>query len=93
MKFRSASSCSLRASSTSWFAAVANGIAYDAAHDRLAEAMLVSRDARAIDPAASIFDGLRVDPDNVRVTDESVRVLPGRIKRRLALYGPFRRWM
>ena len=55
--------------------------------------MLVSRDARAIDPAASIFDGLRVDPDNVRVTDESVRVLPGRIKRRLALYGPFRRWM
>jgi len=65
----------------------------DAAHDRLAEAMLVSRDARAIDPAASIFDGLRVDPDNVRVTDESVRVLPGRIKRRLALYGPFRRWM
>ena len=65
----------------------------DAAHDRLAEAMLVSRDARAIDPAASIFDGLRVDPDNVRVTDESVRVLPGRIKRRLALYGRFRRWM
>ena len=65
----------------------------DAAHDRLAEAMLVSRDARAIDPAASIFDGLRRDPDNVRVTDERMRALPRRVKRRLALYGRFKRWM
>ena len=65
----------------------------DAAHDRLAEAMLVSRDVRAIDPAASIFDGLRRDPDNVRVTDERMRALPRRVKRRLALYGRFKRWM
>jgi cardiolipin synthase len=65
----------------------------DAAHDRLAEAMLVSRDARAVDPAASIFDGLRRDPDNVRVTDERMRALPRRVKRRLALYGRFKRWM
>jgi cardiolipin synthase len=65
----------------------------DAAHDRLAEAMLVSRDARAIDPAASIFDGLRRDPDNMRVTDERMRALPRRVKRRLALYGRFKRWM
>ena len=65
----------------------------DAAHDRLAEAMLVSRDARAIDPAASIFDGLRRDPDNVRVTDERMRALPRRVRRRLALYGRFKRWM
>ena len=65
----------------------------DAAHDRLAEAMLVSRDARAIDPAVTIFDGLRRDPDNVRVTEESLRALPRRVKRRLALYGRFKRWM
>jgi cardiolipin synthase len=65
----------------------------DAAHDRLAEAMLVSRDPRAIDPASSIFDGLRCDPDNVRVTDETVRTWPRRVKRRRALYGRFKRWM
>jgi len=65
----------------------------DAAHDRLAEAMLVSRDPRAIDPAVSIFDDLRRDPDNVRVTDESLRAWPGRLKRRLALFGRFKRWM
>ena len=65
----------------------------DAAHDRLAEAMLVSEDARAIGPAGSIFDGLRRDPDNVRVTNESVRALPKRLRRRLALYGRFKRWM
>ena len=65
----------------------------DAAHDRLAEAMLVSQDARAVGPAMAIFDGLRLDPDNVRVTDESFRALPTRLKRRLALYGRFKRWM
>ena len=65
----------------------------DAAHDRLAEAMLVSRDARAIEPAVSIFDQLRRDPDNTRVTDESVRAWPRRVKRRLARYGRFKRWM
>ena len=65
----------------------------DAAHDRLAEAMLVSRDPRATDPASSIFDGLRCDPDNVRVTDEIVRNWPRRVKRRRALYGRFKRWM
>ena len=65
----------------------------DAAHDRLAEAMIASRDARAIGPAVSIFDELRRDPDNVRVTAESLRALPRRLKRRRALYGRFKRWM
>ena len=65
----------------------------DAAHDRLAEAMLVSRDPRAVDPAASIFDGLQRDPDNSRVTREAVRAWPRSVKWRLALYGRFKRWM
>ena len=65
----------------------------DAAHDRLAEAMLVSEDDRAIGPAVSIFDGLRRDPDNVQVTNESFRALPTRLRSRLALYGRFKRWM
>ena len=65
----------------------------DAAHDRLAEAMLATRDRRAVDSAAAIFDGLRRDPDNVRVTTESLHALPKRLQRRRALYGRFKRWM
>ena len=30
---------------------------------------------------------------NVRVTDERMRALPRRVRRRLALYGRFKRWM
>lgn len=65
----------------------------DAAHDRLAEAMITTRDQRAIDPAVSIFGDLRQDPDNVRVTAESLQSLPKRVKRRRALFGRFKRWM
>ena len=65
----------------------------DAAHDRLAEAMIATRDRRAIGPAVSIFSELRRDPDNVRVTVETLRALPRRLKRRRALYGRFKRWM
>ena len=65
----------------------------DAAHDRLAEAMLATRDIRAIEPAVSIFDELRRDPDNLLVTSDSLTDLPGRLQRRLALYGRFKRWM
>ena len=48
-----------------------------AAHDRLAEAMLVSRDARATRPAAEIFAELRRHPDNLLVTPQVARRLPG----------------
>jgi phosphatidylserine/phosphatidylglycerophosphate/cardiolipin synthase-like enzyme len=65
----------------------------DAAHDRLAEAMLVSRDARAVQPALAIFDELQKDPDNVRVTVESFSRLPTRVKTRIARYGRFKRWL
>jgi len=65
----------------------------DAAHDRLAEAMLASRDPRAVDPAASIFDLLRRHPDNARVTTQDLNHLPASLKVKRAMYGRFKRWM
>ncbi len=65
----------------------------DAAHDRLAEAMLGSRDPRAVAPALAIFDELRANPDNIRVTTESLGSLPPRVRRRISRYGRFKRWM
>ena len=64
-----------------------------AAHDRLAEAMLVSRDPRATQPAAGIFAELRQHPDNVLVTQQVLDNLPGRLQARRRLLGPFKRWM
>ena len=65
----------------------------DAAHDRLAEAMLASRDPRAVAPVVAIFVELRVDPDNERVTSESFGALPARVRARVSRYGRFKRWM
>ncbi len=65
----------------------------DAAHDRLAEAMLASRDPRAVAPVAAIFDELRAHPDNVRVTPQSVRQWPARVRTRVSRYGRFKWWM
>jgi cardiolipin synthase len=64
-----------------------------AAHDRLAEAMLVSQDPRATAPAATIFAGLRQHPDNSQVTTQALRDLPARLKAKRTLLGPFKRWM
>lgn len=65
----------------------------DAAHDRLGELMLASRDPRAIVPLQTIFDGLRRHPDNLRVTRESFGQLPARVAARVARYGRFKWWM
>jgi phosphatidylserine/phosphatidylglycerophosphate/cardiolipin synthase-like enzyme len=65
----------------------------DAAHDRMAEAMLTSRDQRAVAPARVIFEGLRQDPDNIQVTTETWRALPARLKMKIAMLGRFKRWM
>ena len=65
----------------------------DAAHDRLAEAMLATRHRGAVDPALDIFDDLRRHPHNTRVTSESFDQLPARVKTRIARYGRFKRWM
>ncbi len=64
-----------------------------AAHDRLAEAMITSHDRRAIAPAQRIFEELRRQPDNVRVTREMLDELPTRLALRRRLLGPFKRWM
>lgn len=65
----------------------------DAAHDRLAEAMLTSADSRAVQPARVIFDDLRRHTDNELVTLETFAALPARTKARVARYGRFKRWM
>ena len=65
----------------------------DAAHDRLAEAMLSSRDARAVDPARAMFEVLRAQPDNVLVTATSFGGLPAHLKTRVARYGRFKWWL
>lgn len=65
----------------------------DAAHDRLAEAMLVSRDQRAVEPVRAIFSGLRVHPDNERVTWATLHALPFSERVRILRYGRFKWWM
>ena len=64
-----------------------------AAHDRLAEAMLTSGDARATRPAAAIFAELRRHPDNALVTPQVLADLPARLKARRRLFGRFKRWL
>ena len=64
-----------------------------AAHDRLAEAMLASRDPAAVQPALAIFEELRRHPDNVRVTPQTLRELPARLRVKRTFLGPFKRWM
>ena len=65
----------------------------DAAHDRLAEAMLATHDTRAIAHATSIFEELSWDPHNVLVSDRFLHSLPRRLRVRRALLGRFKRWM
>ena len=65
----------------------------DAAHDRLAEAMLATRHPSAVDPARAIFDTLRADPGNTPVGRRFRRDLPAGLRLRLALLGRFKRWM
>jgi cardiolipin synthase len=65
----------------------------DAAHDRLAEAMLASRDPRVISPAQEVFRRLSNDPDNVHVTTEHYRQWPRRLHTRVRALGRFKWWM
>lgn len=65
----------------------------DAAHDRLAEAMIATRDAVGVAPARAIFQSLRADPDNQRVTRETMAAWPDARARRVRRYGRFKRWM
>ena len=65
----------------------------DAAHDRLAEAMLVSDDPRAVRMSRDLLDGLRQQPHNLRVTRETHGALPPALRRRVRWLGRFKRWM
>lgn len=65
----------------------------DAAHDRLAEAMIATRDPVGVTPAMSIFASLRADPDNVRVTPETMLAWPDALTQRIRRFGRFKRWM
>ena len=65
----------------------------DAAHDRLAEAMIVTHDSRAVAMARGLLDGLRAQPHNVRVTQDTFGALPDRLRRRVRWLGRFKRWM
>lgn len=65
----------------------------DAAHDRLAEAMLATRHPAAVVPARTIFRDLRADPRNAPVARRFRRDLPPGLRLRLALLGRFKRWM
>ena len=64
-----------------------------AAHDRLAEAMLASRDPSAVEPALAIFAELRQHPDNAIVTPWMLRGLPARLRAKRTMLGPLKRWM
>ncbi len=65
----------------------------DAAHDRLAEAMLATRHPAAVVPAREIFDLLRADPHNAPVGRGFRRDVPGGLRLRLAVLGRLKRWM
>ena len=65
----------------------------DAAHDRLAEAMLATHHPRAVADAVVIFADLSEDPDNVVVTPAFRRGHSRSLRWRLALMGRFTGWM
>ena len=65
----------------------------DAAHDRLAEAMLASRDPRVVAPVREIFRQLTDDPAQVHVTPELYRQWPRRLHARVRILGRFKWWM
>ncbi len=65
----------------------------DAAHDRLAEAMLATRHPAGVAPAVDFFDMPRADRRNRRGGGGSRRELRAGLRLRLALLGPLKRWM
>lgn len=64
----------------------------DAADSRLAEAMLVTKEATMLDAARKIFQELAADADNHLVTPEEVKLWP--VSRRVAtkLFRPIKQW-
>ena len=64
-----------------------------AAHDRLAEAMLASRDPRAIAPVLEILGELRANRQNLQVSQGGLAAQPARLRFKRAALAPLKRWM
>ena len=64
-----------------------------AAHDRLAEAMLASRDPRAIAPVLDILGELRANRDNLQVSEAGLAAQSARLRFKRAALAPLKRWM
>jgi cardiolipin synthase len=65
----------------------------DAAHDRLAEAMLATRDPRVLTSVQAIFTELRTDADTFTVAADWAQHLPPRVRGKMAVMRPFKWWM
>lgn len=65
----------------------------DAAHDRLAEVMVATRDADTVRQCAAIFAGLREHEARVTVAPGWHDALPERTRRRLRWFGRFSRYL
>jgi phosphatidylserine/phosphatidylglycerophosphate/cardiolipin synthase-like enzyme len=65
----------------------------DAAHDRLAEAMLATRDTGVVAAILTVVEGLRADAETVVVTRDWARRLPWTVRGKMALMRSFKRWM
>lgn len=64
-----------------------------AAHDRLAEAMLASRDPRVIAPVLDILAELRANRDNLQVSDAGLAAQSARLRFKRTVLAPLKRWM
>jgi cardiolipin synthase len=65
----------------------------DAAHDRLAEAMLATRDAGAVASIRAIIEGLRADAGTETVTSGWAGALSPRLRAKMVCLAPLKRWM
>ncbi|HRP70174.1 MAG TPA: phosphatidylserine/phosphatidylglycerophosphate/cardiolipin synthase family protein, partial [Turneriella sp.] len=65
----------------------------DAAHDRLAEAMLVTREKKVVESIQQIFDLLKRNSQNILVKKLWRKRLRFRLRIRIRLWGVFKRWL
>ncbi|MBV6493250.1 MAG: putative cardiolipin synthase YwiE [Turneriella sp.] len=65
----------------------------DAAHDRLAEAMVVTGEKKAIQAVQKIFTKLRYDKSNIRVKKFWKQRLSYPLRFRIFFWGRFKRWL
>lgn len=61
-----------------------------AAHDRLAEAMMLSREEPMVAALRHVFDERRSNPDNIRIENTA---LPPALARKVRLFRPIERWI